>query len=331
MAWGRHIANTRAANYSVGMAVTLGDLCASPDHYLHSFEGDVAVFVPMDRAAYHRSIFLDHRISPAATGTMRVPVAGLSGDSKPISWIFHIAHCGSTLLARALDRPEAGLVLREPAALRQIGIAPDSAKLAVVLAMLGKRYLPDAPTIVKANVPVNFILSDIVANAKPIRAIFMYCGLRDYLLAVLRSDGHRNWVRQVTDQFVAHMGNRPALTDAERAAALWRAQLARFSEAIAKSPNARAMDSEIFFSDPGQAVEATAHHLGAILTRDQIAATVSGPLFATHAKRPDASFDNAARLARKAQLERTISAELEEAERWVEQAGGVIKLDRPLM
>jgi len=47
------------------MSLTIDDLFASPDHYLHSFEGDAAVFVPMDRAAYHRSIFLDGRISPA--------------------------------------------------------------------------------------------------------------------------------------------------------------------------------------------------------------------------------------------------------------------------
>ena len=46
------------------MALTLDDLYASPDHYLHSFEGDSAVFVPMDREAYRRSIFLDGRIQP---------------------------------------------------------------------------------------------------------------------------------------------------------------------------------------------------------------------------------------------------------------------------
>ena len=44
------------------MSLTLADLFASPDHYLHSIDGDAAVFVPMDRAAYGRSIFLDGRI-----------------------------------------------------------------------------------------------------------------------------------------------------------------------------------------------------------------------------------------------------------------------------
>src|ERR1044072_6989935 len=99
------------------MALTLDDLFASPDHYLHSFEGDSALFMPMDRAAYHRSIFLDGRISPVANRSMRVPVAPLAEAARPpapTGWIFHVAHCVSTLLARALDSPAANLVLSDP-------------------------------------------------------------------------------------------------------------------------------------------------------------------------------------------------------------------------
>src|SRR5690349_21073853 len=148
------------------MSLTLDDLFASPDHYLHSFDGDAAVFVPMDRAAYHRSIFLDHRILPSANGSMRVPVAALTGTARPIArtgWIFHVAHCGSTLLARALDDPSLNLVLREPLALRQQAFTNDPARLALTAAMLSKRYRGDLPTLVKANVPVNFLLDDLVA------------------------------------------------------------------------------------------------------------------------------------------------------------------------
>src|SRR6478672_6723699 len=104
-------------------------LFATPDHYLFAFDGDRAVFRAMDRAAYHRSIFLDRRISPASEAAFEVPLAPLiawqeAHQPRPprIGWIFHIAHCGSTLLARALDLPDRSLVLREPLALRQLGI-----------------------------------------------------------------------------------------------------------------------------------------------------------------------------------------------------------------
>src|SRR3954468_2412077 len=104
---GRGIADGGPASYTPAMALTLDDLFASPDHYLHSFENDAALFVAMDRAAYHRSIFLDGRISPKG-GTMTLPFAMLRGKAPrpaPTGWIFHVAHCGSTLLARALDTP----------------------------------------------------------------------------------------------------------------------------------------------------------------------------------------------------------------------------------
>src|SRR5688572_23380970 len=214
------------------MSLTLDDLFASPDHYLHSFEGEAAVFMPMDREAYHRSIFLDGRISPAANQMMKLPVAALADPRRrpaPTGWIFHVAHCGSTLLARALDRPSASLVLREPLALRQLGLAPDPQRLALTLAMLSKRYREDAPTIVKANVPVNFLLPDLAAADPDARAIFLYATLRDYLLAILRSDNHREWLRLVTTQLAPHLGDLPDLSDARRCAALWLAQMRAFA------------------------------------------------------------------------------------------------------
>ena len=192
------------------MSLTIDDLFASPDHYLHSFEGDAAVFVPMDRAAYHRSIFLDGRISPAGAGSMRLPFGTLAGQGRRPSatgWIFHVAHCGSTLLARALDQLSSNMVLREPLALRQLALTPDAERLAVTVAMLSKRYRAELPTIVKANVPVNFLLPNLVEADREARAIFLYCGLRDYLLAILRNDKHRAWVRNVTGQLRANLAD----------------------------------------------------------------------------------------------------------------------------
>jgi hypothetical protein len=313
------------------MSLTLNDLQTSPDHYHHSFDGEDAVFVRMDRAAYHRSIFLDGRISTSAGGSMRIPAEALTGELRPISWIFHIAHCGSTLLARALDRPESNLVLREPTALRQLGVAQDVRKLSVVLAMLGKRYVLSAPTVVKANVPVNFILPQIIKTDTKARAVFLHSQLRDYLLAVLRTDGHRKWVRQVTDQFAFHLGDVAGLSDAQRAAALWLSQMRIFATAMRAMPNVRSLDSEVFFGDPKSVLKATAEHLDIKMGRDEMDRIVSGPLFSTSAKNPAFAFDNAQRLARRADFSVAIKSELDQAQRWVEQAGGGLSLDRPVV
>jgi hypothetical protein len=301
------------------MSLTPDALFGSPDHYLHSFDGDAALFVPMDRAAYHRSIFLDRRISLAPGQPVKVPGLTAEGRSAaPVGWIFHMAHCGSTLLARALDDLDASLVLREPLALRQLALAPDPARLALVLAMLGKRYRADAPTLVKANVPVNFLLPRIAAADSNVRAIQLHLPLRAYLLAILRSDTHRTWLRNVTGQLAAYLGDLSALSDAERAAALWLAQIEAFAAAQAAMPRARALDAELFFAEPAGVLKAAARHLDVPIADTTLEAVAAGPLFATYSKNPALAFDNAARVTRNAALERAIAPELEAAEAWIE-------------
>lgn len=308
-----------AARYRGKVALTFEDLFTSPDHYLQAFEDQHAAFVPMDRAAYHRSIFLDRRISPARTERMTLPIDALiprTPAPQPVSWIFHMAHCGSTLLARALDDPHGSLVLREPLALRQSAIRQDRALLEVALAMAAKRYRPDAPTLVKANVPVNFILPDITAANAAARAILLFLPLRSYVLAILRNEDHRVWLRNVTAQLAPVLGDWSAYGDAQRAAALWLAQATAFATTLATLPNARALDAEVFFNDPYPVLSAAARHLGVPIEPVALEQVVAGPLFSTYSKNPGVVFDNAARVARESAVAAAIAPELAEAEDW---------------
>lgn len=306
------------------MPPTVDDLFATPDHYLHSFDGDAAIFMPMDRAAYHRSIFLDQRISPAAARPMALPVRTLvqrPSAAASTAWIFHMAHCGSTLLARALDDPAASLVLREPFALRQLGLRPDAERLNLVLAMLGKRYRADAPTLVKANVPVNFLLPQLAQADPGARAIFLYLPFRPYLLAILRSQAHRIWVRNVTGQLKPYLGDLSSAPDAERAATLWLTQIEAFARALSAMPNAAALNAERLFADPLHVLQAATRHFRIPISDETLGATVAGPLFSTHSKNPSIAFDNTARIALAAATERELEAEIAAAETWIVQRG----------
>lgn len=305
------------------MDLTLEQLLASPDHYFYAFEGDEAVFVEMDRAAYRRSIFLDNRISPAAEGSIRVPVAALVGQlpsAQTTGWIFHVAHCGSTLLARALEALGDTLMLREPLALRQLGLAPDPARLKFVLALLSRRYPGGSATLIKANVPVNFLLDDIAAADETARAVFLYCQLQDYLLAILRSANHRAWLRGVTGQLAAHFGEHVQLSDGELGAALWLAQMRSFAVALKRMPNARSLDAERFFAEPGEVLDAAAEHFLIPTSAAAIAAAVGSPLFKTYSKNPAVEFDNAARIARRHALEGELAGETAMAQAWIKGA-----------
>ncbi len=306
------------------MAVTLADLLASPDHYLHSFEGDTALFAPMSRAAYQRSIFLDGRILPARDGTMRLPLSPFKGHVPPAaatSWIFHVAHCGSTLLARALDHLETNLVLREPLALRQIALAPDADRLALVSAMLSKRYRADLPNVVKANVPVNFLLPQLATQDPAARAILLYLDLPDYLMAILRSADHRAWLQRVTQQLAPHLGDVTGLSDAERAAALWLAQVRAFAVATTVMPHARSLNAECFFADPETTLAAAAVQLAVPMDEATVSAVIKGPLFASYSKNPTVAFNNVARLQRRQALAPSLAQEIAAAETWIARHG----------
>lgn len=302
------------------MSLTPAAIAASPDHYLHSFEGADGVIVPMDRAAYARSIFLDARISPADEGAALIPAASLAQAAPPLrttAWIFHVAHCGSTLLARAVEAISAGLVLREPMALRQLAFAPDPARLQLVLAMLARRYGGEEPTLIKANVPVNALLPAIAAADPAAPAVFLHLGLEDYALAVLRSPQHRGWVRDMAARFA---GVPAGTSDAASLAALWLWQMRAFAAALDAMPNACTLDAELFYADPSGTLAALAPRLGRPVDPARIAEVAGGPLFSTYSKRPGVAFDNAARLDRRAALLRDLAGELAEARRHAQLA-----------
>ena len=302
------------------MPPSISEIAASPDHYLHSCEGADAVIVPMDRAAYARSIFLDARIAPAHAGAVLVPVAALAAaapEPRTAAWIFHVAHCGSTLLARALEALSPGLVLREPMALRQLAFAPDPARLGLVLAMLGRRYGGDEPTLVKANVPVNALLPAIAAADPAAPAVFLHLGIEDYALAVLRSPQHRGWVREMAARFAAAP---PGASDAASLAALWLWQMRAFAAALGALPQACTLDAERFYADPAAMLAALAPRLGRRAAPARIAEVADGPLFATYSKRPGVAFDNAARLERRAALLREMAGEIAAIRALVERA-----------
>jgi hypothetical protein len=308
----------------------LPTLFDGPGWYPFAFEAEALVMLPMDRAAYARSIFLDDRIIPAAETPVALPLAALPTppSPRPAGWIFHVAHCGSTLLARALDRPAGGLVLREPLALRQLGFdaaagtADWPEKLAIVRALLSRRAQKSAsPTIIKANVPANFGPAGAISADPAERAIFLYFPLESYLLAILRSPNHRAWVRAITDSLapaiVAAIGAPLPDADAQRAAALWLAQMRLFNAALAAAPHSRSLDAEALFTAPAPVLAAAATLFGQPIPAAEIDSIVNGPLFATYAKNPAFAFDNAARVARRNEAATALAPELAAARQWV--------------
>ncbi len=115
----------------------LGALAASPDVYLQKIDlaRDAALLVQLSERAYRAASFLDDRIlTPDVKGGWAslpsvLEAARAIGERKPLHFIFHTGHVGSTLLSRLLDESGCVLSLREPLPLRTLADARDVLEL----------------------------------------------------------------------------------------------------------------------------------------------------------------------------------------------------------
>jgi hypothetical protein len=319
-------------------------LLTSPDIFFWGYQGSEAYFVNMNRDLYHKSIFCDGRIFPRNDEVIRMPLAQLldkfeeqSFPAPKLNYIFHMAHGGSTLLSRAIDFRDMNIVYREPAALRQLGVSAAQEQFGdnptdiwkrvfnLSTVLLAKSYQKNERVIIKANVPVNFMIPNLMKVNPSTRGIILYAGLEDYLLSILKTDGHRVWMRNV----VGEVGNtidtvvglskdeREGLSDAEAAASLWMVQIHLFANALKQFPNLKSLDSEIFYRQPKLSLDKTCQFYRIKAKDKRLDAIVNSELFTRYSKAPEQHYDNEMRLQKKKELRAQIADELQSARDWV--------------
>ena len=322
------------------------ELFGVPDLFLWQFDGSQALFVRMDRDAYHNSIFCDQRILATSGDIVRIDCSRLHGFfsgrspcESGLNYIFHIAHCGSTLLARALDIREDNIVYREPAVLRQLGaeaatgfygITPPSEwqqRLNLSVALLGRSYAKDAPVIVKANVPVNFMTQGLLETSSDNRALLLYSSLENYLLAVLKSANHRSWVAAICTELGPAIETVTGITAEQRedlsipeaAANLWMAQIAIFEQIVEAHSNVRTLDAEVFYSDPESTLQKYFEFIELSMDGSTISDIVKSELFTRYSKDPRQSYDNETRLAQREAIRGQLAGDIGKGRDWVNQ------------
>lgn len=319
-----------------------------PDVFPLEFGPGRLDLVPMTRDSYGRSLFTDRgRVVVASRQGWQAGLESIITEFErrrvpqpALNFIFHIAHCGSTLLSRAMDVQQRTLVIREPFVLRQLGAeaarttAPPGAVwrqcLGLAAALLGRRYAADQPVVIKANVPVNFIIDELMELNPASGGVLLYAPLERYLLSVLKTPMHARWVDNVTGQLAAGLSgilgaeapDLSALTTAERAGCLWLAQMRLFREALVSHGGLRSLDCELLFARPSDVVGAAMDLAGVPLAAPEIDRIVSGELFRRHAKDPARPYDADARQAEMRALAGRLASDVERARRLVSKIDG---------
>jgi hypothetical protein len=182
-------------------------LPGSPDAYPQKIDliGMTVLLVQLDAGAYRSASFLDDRILGPATKGAWLPVGRtaeatrLVTSPRPVHFIFHTGHVGSTLVSRLLDETSEVLPLREPLPLRTLAETHDvlgqadsplsDAQFDLVLGMFmrlwGRGYDATRAVVVKATSSTGRMAEAILVRDERSRAIYMNLRAEPYLATLL--------------------------------------------------------------------------------------------------------------------------------------------------
>lgn len=242
------------------------------------------LFVRLDDTARAEAPFLDQRALPAAPEGYWLPLDSVLAHPQPSStsrldWIFHIGHCGSTLLSRLLQSWPELQVLREPLPLRTLadagaaaGAAREMPGLLLALAALWSRpLLPRTRTLAKASSSCNALAAPLLATPDQARAVLLDMPLEAYLATVLKSEAALADVAAAAPGRRRVLAGEDALVDAALAALEpprqcamgWLAEQVRFRE-LATGPHGGSVlrvDFEQLLAEPRDTLATVAVHL----------------------------------------------------------------------
>lgn len=301
-------------------------LPGSPDAYPQKidFVSLTVLLVQFNAGAYRSASFLDDRIlGPATKGAWlpfdRVAEASrLVANARPLHFIFHTGHVGSTLVSRLLDETGAVLSLREPLPLRTLADAhdilglPDSllsdAQFDLVLAMFmrlwARGYDATRSIVVKATSSAGRLAVPILAAGERSRAIYMNLRAEPYLATLLAGQnspidlrGHGpERMRRLRSRSAAPLPALHALSIGELAAMSWIAESWTQREAVKRfTGRVLALDFEAFLSSVVDSMGRILRHFELPGYDRYLSEVARSPVLTRYSKAPEYAYTPAVR------------------------------------
>jgi hypothetical protein len=330
--------------------MSAADLFRSPDFYPQKmdFDNGMISFVPMSKATYKSSSFLDGRTQPTSAERYEIPaadlllaVAELPPFPNRVHYIFHAAFCCSTLLARYLELVPPCFVLKEPLLLTQMAVvrpraiaahnngALDHGEWAPLLdlcaRLLARGYAPDDIVVIKVNDICNSLGELLLARAAASKAVFVTIGLKDFLLVLLKSPDRRQWLRgrllkaQKDAAIIPELaGFDPTrMSDAEGGAYLWALNEALRARLCSQCQSrVLTLPGEEISDAPAGALRAVASHFGLADSEAWPKDIFCGATAARYAKDPSRAYDARSRHQELKTLQKQIGAEADRGVEW---------------
>lgn len=257
------------------------------------------LFVRLDARQRREAAFLDQRALPPQPQGAWIPLSMLSsaGSGAIADGIFHIGHCGSTLLSRLLDSWQEVEGLREPLPLRDLAAAwhapaPPRDLLATLMACW-RRPLPPASRIaIKVTSSCNALIEPMLREGGLQRAILLDMPLAPWLATLLKSEDSVRDALAASDERAEVLRLHGIAADGEHAprdaieacAMGWLAEHLRF-DALSRGEFAGRVlrvDFEDLLSSPETTLSRIAAHLS--LDAGRVADAMASPAWGRYSK-----------------------------------------------
>lgn len=342
------------------------DLLFNPEYYLNGIDLDAKTcdFLKIDKSAYQRSAFMDHRLQSSIKVPVHAPLNSLSAAAQtkpdnapagPCSYIFHTSFCCSTLLSHCLQMEGAALTIREPSVLMQLANLkrvphPEFASqeqqhalLSMASRLLSKSTGAGEAVVIKPTNVANNLIEDIARYVRPHGILFLYSNLEYFLVSIAKkNEGGRAFVRHIFNIIRSDSPRTSAvtheamakLTDLQMAAFVWYTQIDNFLQLLAMFPgyNIRTLNCDAFLVDPQGVLEKVCKLFDIKTTSDRIHHIINGPIFTRSSKNNDRAYTPRMRQDEYNSILEKHRESIESVLAWSDQIhpGGPIRLPLPM-
>jgi len=296
-------------------------LPASPDAYPQKidFASWIVLLVQFDAAAYRAASFLDDRILAPTTKGAWIPIGHAIEASRkvtgarPLHFIFHTGHVGSTLVSRLLDEAGDVLSLREPLPLRTLAEAHDAlgrsdsllgreqfdAVLSMLMRLWSRGYPATRSVVLKATSSAGRVAVPILASGEESRAIYMNLRAEPYLATLLAGQnspidlrGHGpERMRRLQPRLAAPLAPLHTLSIGEMAAMSWLTESWSQRDALREGAGrVLAVDFDQFLSGVGENMGRILRHFGMPENARYLSEVGRSPVLSRYSKAPEHAY-----------------------------------------
>jgi hypothetical protein len=317
------------------MSLKAADIAASPRLYPHQLDlaRNRLMLLRLTQADYRAASFLDDRMATPDMVVGWAPAASLAVAAKairqrPLHFIFHTGHVGSTLLSRLLDEAPGVLGLREPLPLRTLaeeGVAnaADAAHLDLMLHLWSRGFDDTQTVVVKATSSAGHFAPRLLQASPRSHAVYLYLKAEPCLATLLAGEN------TVTDlaafapmrarRVAAQLGEAlPAITGPGETAAL-----AFLAENLARQasagPRVLMLDFDALLAGLEIGLAAVLAHFGRPLPPETIRHLAASPTLGRYSKAPEQAYSQGLRAAVLAEARQKAGGEIRKGLAWLEE------------